>query len=317
MYSSGSSQRTSRSLQRRFARKPSRLHERSKDANGFSLIELLVVLLIIGVLAAIAIPSFLSQKSRAYDASAKELARTAETVAETYATDHNGEYTWGAGAKGVEELHKYEISIPTSEGNGSKNAWLSATTPGKESYSVTATAAVTGDEFTINGKPTEPSSAPAQAKAVKAARGQKKPAGRRGSARPVATTWLAGTSCCQASRGHPPIAHSNADFMRLRARADSNGRPLAPEASALSTELRAQATSRERRLCSRAYRRAECCCSEDRGEMLVWARGAHAAPRFRLSAPDPGVATVARMDLSVFFAGTGGSVPSARRGLPR
>jgi type IV pilus assembly protein PilA len=149
LYSSGSSQRTSRSLQRRLARKPSRLHERSKDANGFSLIELLVVLLIIGVLAAIAIPSFLSQKSRAYDASAKELARTAETVAETYATDHNGEYTWGAGAKGVEELHKYEISIPTSEGTGSKNAWLSATTPGKESYSVTATAAVTGDEFTI------------------------------------------------------------------------------------------------------------------------------------------------------------------------
>ena len=28
------------------------------------------------------------------------------------------------------------------------------------------------------------------------------------------------------------------------------------------------------------------------------------------------VATVARMDLSLFFAGTGGSVPSARRGLP-
>ena len=44
-----------------------------------------MVILIIGILAAIAIPSFLSQKSKATAAQAKELARTAETTAETYA----------------------------------------------------------------------------------------------------------------------------------------------------------------------------------------------------------------------------------------
>ena len=70
-----------------------RLRQRSKDEGGFTLIELLVVILIIGILAAIAIPSFLSQKSKATDASAKELARTAQTTAETYATDNNGCYT--------------------------------------------------------------------------------------------------------------------------------------------------------------------------------------------------------------------------------
>ncbi len=59
---------------------------------GFTLIELLVVILIIGILAAIAIPSFLNQRGKAQDSAAKVQARTAETAAETYSTDHNGEY---------------------------------------------------------------------------------------------------------------------------------------------------------------------------------------------------------------------------------
>jgi type II secretory pathway pseudopilin PulG len=45
------------------------------------------VILIIGILAAIAIPYFLNQKTKANDASAKELARTAQTTMETIATD--------------------------------------------------------------------------------------------------------------------------------------------------------------------------------------------------------------------------------------
>jgi type IV pilus assembly protein PilA len=84
-----------------------RLRQRSSEEGGFTLIELLVVILIIGILAAIAIPSFLSQKSKATDSSAKELARTAQTTMETYATDHNGNYE---GAK-ASVLNEYEKTI--------------------------------------------------------------------------------------------------------------------------------------------------------------------------------------------------------------
>ncbi|HEY7892095.1 MAG TPA: prepilin-type N-terminal cleavage/methylation domain-containing protein [Solirubrobacteraceae bacterium] len=102
-----------------------RLRQRASDEGGFTLIELLVVILIIGILAAIAIPAFLNQKSKAQDASAKELARTAETTSETYATDHNGEYH----GLSVAELHKYEKTIPENSTEAKGAAYLSTAVP--------------------------------------------------------------------------------------------------------------------------------------------------------------------------------------------
>src|ERR671925_880829 len=65
---------------------------RFREEKGFSLIELLVVILIIGVLAAIAIPAFLNQRGKGDDAEAKSVAISAAKALEVCSTDQNDSY---------------------------------------------------------------------------------------------------------------------------------------------------------------------------------------------------------------------------------
>ena len=60
---------------------------RSRAEDGFTLIEILVVIMIIGVLTAIALPAFFNQRNKATDAQAKTNLVTAEKAIEAYFTD--------------------------------------------------------------------------------------------------------------------------------------------------------------------------------------------------------------------------------------
>jgi len=61
---------------------------RGRPNSGFTLIEVLIVVSIIGILAAVGIPSLLGQRAYAQDANAKALVRNSMTAIESAYVDH-------------------------------------------------------------------------------------------------------------------------------------------------------------------------------------------------------------------------------------
>ena len=97
----------------------------NKDEKGFTLIELMIVIAIIGILAAIAIPQFNAYRARSYNASAQADARNLMTAQEAYYVD-NDTYT------SSEALLTGDYGLVTSTGT------ILTTTGDSVSYTVTS-----------------------------------------------------------------------------------------------------------------------------------------------------------------------------------
>jgi type IV pilus assembly protein PilA len=93
------------------------VHRENESEDGFTLIELMMVVLIIAILIAVMIPTFVGAKQRAQDRAMQSNMRTAFTAAKVVYSDH-GDYTEAtlAGLKATEPSLQYVAASSTSPG---------------------------------------------------------------------------------------------------------------------------------------------------------------------------------------------------------
>ncbi|MDP2940168.1 MAG: type II secretion system protein, partial [Candidatus Omnitrophota bacterium] len=81
---------------------------------GFTLVEIMIVVAIIALLAAIAIPNLLRAKITANEGAAQAALKTIATSAETYATGSNGTYPTAEGSLNTGTIPYYNRTFCTS-----------------------------------------------------------------------------------------------------------------------------------------------------------------------------------------------------------